>query len=125
MRPGRPWCARGCTNPGGRPPGLGARRLGGRQELPDLPWAYGNVVFAEGGRALQAGFEVLLGAAGYADAVGVVTPQPLNRGVRALPEHAQSALEHNLQTRQQHAIPLLFQRRPATLDWVVLAMVRR
>src|SRR5947209_2052427 len=69
-----------------------AMPLGQGQELTYLPWAYGNFVFAEGGRTLEPHFKLLLGAAGDAHSVGVISPQPLDRWMRALPYHAQGTL---------------------------------
>src|SRR5208283_5003915 len=78
----------------------GVHCLGDRQDLCYLPWAYGDVVFAEGRRAFQARFEFLFGGPGDTDSVWVVARQPLDRGMLTLPVHAQSALQDNLHATQ-------------------------
>ena len=51
--------------------------LGDRQVLTYLPWVYGDVVFAQGRRTFQPGFEFfLLRASGDANPVGIVACQP-------------------------------------------------
>ena len=68
---------------------------------------------------------------GFISLAGTRTPsgyspcEPLHRRMPALPSHPQGALQDHLQAVQQHPVPLLLQRRPAPLDRIVLAVVRR
>ena len=81
---------------------------------------FGNV--ADRSSRASIGF---ISLAGTRTPSGVLALEPLHRRMPTLPSHPQGALQDHLPAVQQHPVPLLLQRRPAPLDRVVLAVIRR
>lgn len=73
---------------------------------------------------MESGFDVLHRFLTERNTLFVDGVAQFHDGMKPLPGHAASPSEHSLGIKQLGAVPMLFQNPPATLDGVVLAVIR-
>jgi hypothetical protein len=74
--------------------------------------------------ALQARFHLAHRRVGERHALGVDAVDELHDGVHPLPRHVRGKPDNGIERVKQVAVPVVLESRPATLDGVVLAVVR-